>query len=163
MDSFTLNTTAAYHFGIFPRILSNEQSCCCSLHLSVLHHRNWRASCSVVDPDVYEAAKLSIEYWRTCYYNSLYFYLSWLSTDPEQRTNRLRRAFIFRIYIIGIGEPWDRVLNLTTTKSLIFISNIDGPLTTTVSIFIWVDFPQIPSNEPSCCWSRYQKTESKTL
>ena len=100
---------------------------------------------------------------RTCYYNPLYFYLSWFFTDPEQRTNYPWLSFIFRFYKIGIGEPRVRVLNLTITKSLSFMMNIDGPVTTTVSIFIWVGFPQIPSNEQSCCWSRYQKIESKTL
>ena len=127
MDSFTLNTTAAYDFDIFDGSWATNQLSAASLHLSVLHHRNWRASSLVVDPDDYEVANLNFEYWWTCYYNPLYLYLSWSSTDPEQRTNCLRRAFIFRFYNIEIGEPRVRVLNLTTTKSLSFISNIDGP------------------------------------
>ena len=56
--------------------------------------------------------------------------------DHEQGTNCHRRAFIFRFYNIVIGEPPVWLLNLTTKKSLNFISNIDGPVTMTISIFI---------------------------
>ena len=134
---------------IFHRSGATNQLSAASPHLSVLQHRNWIASISVVDPDDYEVAKLYFEYWRTCY--RLYFYLSWFSTDHEQRTNCPRRAFIFRFYNIGIGEPPIRLLNLTITKSLSFISNIGGLLT--LPVCIWVDFSRITRNLENCCSS----------
>ena len=84
----------------FLRITRNLDNCCLRLYLSVLQHRNWRASSLVFEPDDYEVAKLYFEYWWTCY--RLYFYLSWFWMDHEQGTNCRRRAFIFRFYSIGI-------------------------------------------------------------
>ena len=132
-----------YNIGI----TRNLENCCLSLHLSVLQHRNWRASSLVVDPDDYEVAKLYFEYWRTCY--RLYFYLSWFSVDHEQRTNCRRRAFIFWFYHKAIGGPLVWLLNVTTTKSLSFISNIDGLMI--LLVCIWVDFSQITRNLENCC------------
>ena len=123
-------------FRDFQRILSNEQSCCCSLHLSVLQHRNWRASSSVVDRDDYKVAKLYLEYWWTTDYACLYFGLSWLFTNSQQQTNCPRRAFIFWFCNIGLGEPRFRLLTATPNKSLSFISNIDEPLTLRLSLFL---------------------------
>ena len=130
----------------------------------VLQHRNWRASFPMGDRDEYKVAKLYLEYWRTTDSARLHFDLSWFSTDPELRTNCPRRAFIVRFYNIEIGEPPVWLLILTTTKSLSFISNIDGPVT--VSIFIWVDFRWITSKEqivdgaPSSFGSTTKKLES---
>jgi len=145
MDSFTLNTTAVYHFVIFDGSVATNKLSAASLHLSILQHRNWRASSLVVDPDDYEVAKLYLEYWWTTDSAQLHFDLSWFSMDPKQGTNCPRRAFIVRFYNIEIGEPPVWLLILTTTKSLSFISNIDGPVT--VSIFIRVDFLWITSKE----------------
>ena len=131
-------------FSPFTRHLEN---CCCSLHSSVLQHRNWRASSSVVEINDYEVAKLYFKYWQTCY--RLYFYLSWFSMDHKQRTNCPRRVFIFRFYDEGIGEHPVWLLNLTTTKSLSFISNIGGLLT--MPVCIWVDFSRITRNLENCC------------
>ena len=148
MNSFTLNTTAAYDFAIFDGSVATNELSAASLHLLVLQHRNWRASISVVDRDDYKVAKLYLVYCWTTDSARLYFYLSLFSTDPELQTNCPRQAFIFRFYNIGIGEHRVRLLTLTTTKSLSFLPNIDWPATTTISIFIWVDFRWIPSNEP---------------
>ena len=134
MDSFTLNTTACYDFAIFDGSRATNQLSPANLHLSVLQHRNWRAPSLVVKTDDYEVAKLYIQHWRTADSARLHFDLSWFSSDPEQRTNCPRRAFIFRFYNIGIWQPPVPLVDLTTTKSLSFISNIDGPLTTPV---IW--------------------------
>ena len=62
MDSFTLNTTAAYDFAIFDGSVATTELSAASLHLSVLQHRNLRASSLVVEPDDYEVAKLYLEY-----------------------------------------------------------------------------------------------------
>ena len=62
MDSFTLNTNAAYDFGIFDGSVARNKLSAASLHLSVLHHRNGRAPSSVVEPDDYQVAKLYLEY-----------------------------------------------------------------------------------------------------
>jgi len=62
MDSFTLNTTTAYHFAIFDGSVARKKLSAGSLHLSVLQQRNWRASSLVVERDDYEVAKLYLEY-----------------------------------------------------------------------------------------------------
>ena len=66
-----------YHFGIFDGSWATNQLSAASLHLSVLQHRNWRASSSVVDPDDYQVAKLYLEYWWTADSARLHFDLSW--------------------------------------------------------------------------------------
>ena len=77
MDSFTLNTTTAYHFAIFDGSVATTQLSAASLHLSVLNHKNWRSPSSVVDPDDYQVAKLYLEYWWTADSARLHFDLSW--------------------------------------------------------------------------------------
>ena len=136
---------------IFHRSGATNQLSAASPHLSVLQHRNWRASSLVVEPDDYEVAKLYFEYWRTC--SRLYFYPSWFSMDHDQGTNCRRRAFIFRFYNIGIGEPPVWLLNVTTTKPLSFFSNIDGLLTLPGCISIRFDtiFSRITGNLENCC------------
>jgi len=127
MDSFTLNTTIAYDFVIFDGSWATNQLSTANLHLSVLQHRNWRVTISGVEPDDYEVAKLYFEYWSTTDYTRLYFDPIWFFTDSQQRTNCPRRAFIFPFYNKAIWKPPVRLLILTTTKPLSFISNIDGP------------------------------------
>jgi len=76
MNSFTLYTTAAYHFDIFDGSVATKQLSAASLHLSVLQHSSWGASSSVVDRDDNEVAKLYLEYWWTADSARLHFDLS---------------------------------------------------------------------------------------
>ena len=68
MDSFTHSIAEAYNFGIFNGSVATNQLSAASLHLSVLQHRNWRASSSVVNHDAWKFARLYLEYWRTSDY-----------------------------------------------------------------------------------------------
>ena len=154
MDSFTLNTTAAYDFGIFEvnglikAINSNGR-----IRRLPLHFRQQDHPCSI---DMIERYHWTLDWFLRVEMDSFTLYTTaayhFVIFDGSWATNQLSMASLhLSFYHIGIGEPRVRLLILTTTKSLSFISNIDGPLTTLVSIFIWVDFRRIPSNKPIIC------------
>ena len=77
---------------------SNEQSCCCSLHLPVLQHRNWRASISVVDRDDYQVAKLYLKYWWI-FWVRLSLFLSELIFKRSGATKKLSAASLHNLIL----------------------------------------------------------------